>query len=289
MPHRANKAEVNWTELFSEALNVPGALGNTYNRFYNYSFLNQLLVFSQTRKLEPIATYNRWLELGRQVRKGSKAKGVLAPVVVKRDRKDSNGVVVMVDGKPAKDQALVGFRWSNTVFTLSDTDGDALPETEVPGWNADTALAALNVTAESFAMLDGNIAGYSWQDDTGAHLALNPVAKYPAKTRLHELAHIVLGHCAETHDTGGHAEHRGVIEFEAEATAYLVAKELELTAWDAAESRAYIQTWLDRAGARNHETGELDDFDRHVRRVFTAAQKILAAGRPVQQTLEAAA
>ena len=34
---------------------------------------------------EPVATYNRWRELGRQVRKGTKAKAVLAPVLVGRD------------------------------------------------------------------------------------------------------------------------------------------------------------------------------------------------------------
>lgn len=282
MAHKANKVEIDWTAVLNEALNVPGALGDTYNRFYHYSFLNQLLVFSQTMKLEPIATYNRWLELGRQVRKGSKAKAVMAPVLVKRDRKDSNGVVVFVDGQPAKEQALVGFRWSNTVFTLSDTEGDALPEVELPGWDVDTALAALDVSREPFAMMDGDVAGYSWQDETGKHLALNPVAKYPAKTLLHELAHLALGHCAETMETGRHLEHRGVLEFEAEATAYLVAKELELLTWDAAESRAYIQTWLARAP-------ELEDFDRHVRRIFTAANKILSAGRPVTQELEVAA
>jgi hypothetical protein len=37
------------------------------------------------------------------------------------------------------------------------------------------------------------------------------------------------------------------IALRALATAYLVAKELELIAWDAAESRAYIQGWLSGA------------------------------------------
>jgi hypothetical protein len=48
----------------------------------------------------------------------------------------------------------------------------------------------------------------------------------------------------------GDHTHRGVAEFEAEATAYLVAEELQLIEWDAAESRAYIQTWL--AGREGH-------------------------------------
>ena len=50
-------------------------------------------------------------------------------------------------------------------------------------------------------------------------MALNPSAVYPAKTLLHELAHLMLGHCKD-----GDSTHRGVAEFEAEATAYLVTK-----------------------------------------------------------------
>ena len=58
-------------------------------------------------------------------------------------------------------------------------------------------------------------------------------------------------------------------EFEAEATADLVAKELELIAWDPAESRAYIQTWL----------GGADVTEDNITRVFAAVNKILTAGR----------
>jgi serine/threonine protein kinase len=72
---------------------------------------------------EPVATYSRWIELGRQVRKGSKAKVVLAPVMVGRESKDANGnIVIGGDGKPCKRQILVGFRDSRTVFGYSDGD-----------------------------------------------------------------------------------------------------------------------------------------------------------------------
>ena len=74
-------ATIDWRATLTEALNAPGSLGNTYTRFYNYSFLNQIRLMMQGTR-EPVATYNRWIELGRQVRKGSKAKVVLAPVLV---------------------------------------------------------------------------------------------------------------------------------------------------------------------------------------------------------------
>ena len=109
---------------------------------------------------EPVATYSRWRELGRQVRKGSKAKVVLAPVMVSRDAKDGNGnIVVGDDGKPGRRQVLVGFSDSRTVFGYSDTDGDELPPVELPGWETDVALATLGVDRVPFDMINGNAQG----------------------------------------------------------------------------------------------------------------------------------
>jgi hypothetical protein len=58
-------------------------------------------------------------------------------------------------------------------------------------------------------------------------------------------------------------------KFEAEATAYLVAKELQLIEWDAAGSRAYIQGWL----------GGAEVTEDNITRVFAAVNKMLTAGR----------
>jgi antirestriction protein ArdC len=257
---------IDWRATLTEALNARGALGDTYARFYNYSYLNQIRLMMQG-VAEPVATYNRWLELGRQVRKGSNAKIVLAPIMVNRDQKDANGNVVLgEDGKPRKRQVLVGFRDSRTAFGYSDTDGQELPPMQLPGWDVNVALATLGVDRVPFDMINGNAQGFSFEDGNGRHVAISPMAAYPAKTLLHELAHLLLGHC----ERGDHT-HRGVAEFEAEATAYLVAKELELIEWDAAQSRTYIQTWL--AGSEVTED--------HISRVFAAVNKILAAGRVV--------
>lgn len=135
---------------------------------------------------------------------------------------------------------------------------------QLPGWDIDTALAVLGVDHVTFDMINGNAQGFSFEDGEGRHVAINPTAAYPAKTLLHELAHLMLGHCKQ----GDHT-HRGVAEFEAEATAYLVAKELELLDWDTAESRAYIQRWL----------GGTEVTEDSITRVFAAINKILTAGR----------
>ena len=75
---KTTTTQIDWRATLTEALNAPGALGTTYTRFYNYSFLNQVRLMMQGTN-EPVATYKLWVELGRQVRKGTKAKVVLAP------------------------------------------------------------------------------------------------------------------------------------------------------------------------------------------------------------------
>jgi IrrE N-terminal-like domain len=83
------------------------------------------------------------------------------------------------------------------------------------GWDADTAFSALGVDRVAFDMVNGNAQGFSFEDSAGRHVTLNPAAKYPARTLLHELAHLMLGHCRN-----GDPTHRGVAEFEAETVAY---------------------------------------------------------------------
>src|ERR1700732_2199126 len=138
-PAMKTATAIDWPATLTEALEAPGSLGTTYTRFYNYSFLNQIRLMMQGTN-EPVATYNRWIELGRQVRKGSKAKVVLAPVMVSREAKDTNGAIVLgSDGKPSKGQVLVGFRDSRTVFGYSDTDGDEVPAGLLPRWGVGSA------------------------------------------------------------------------------------------------------------------------------------------------------
>ena len=60
------------------------------------------------------------------------------------------------------------------------------------------------------------------------------------------------------------------MEFEAEATAYLVGHELDVITDDqASESRAYCQSWL--SGQNPPETS--------IRRIFASTNAILRAGR----------
>jgi antirestriction protein ArdC len=125
------------------------------------------------------------------------------------------------------------------------------------------AMQQLNIEEKRFAMVDGNVQGYA----VVRCIAVNPLAALPHKTRFHELAHVVLGHTeqAECRDTTALPRH--IQEVEAEGTAFILCALLDLPGL--AESCGYIQSWL--AGQELPE--------KSARRIFRAAQSILAAGK----------
>lgn len=258
----AEATKLDWNQLIETALTMPGSTGDTYCRFREYSWLNQVLLASQG-VTEPVNTYNGWLTLGRQVRKGSTAHRINRPIIVKsKNHVDENG-------DPTK---LRLFKEVACLFTASQTDGDELPPAPVRGWVLQDALGVLAITQVPYESLDGNKQGHS----IGRTFAINPVAVHPLRTTFHELAHIVLGHTTP----GGLAEyqlHRGSFEFEAEATAYLLMHELGLLdEQSASHSRAYIQGWLRGVDGAERVS------DGSIKAVFSAVTTILAAGRPAK-------
>jgi antirestriction protein ArdC len=251
-----------WDELLQAALEMPGQAGNTYNRFHRFSIGNQVLLMMQD-VYEPVNTYKGWQALGRQVRKGSKAKSIYVPMF--RKQEDKNG---------EEQQRLSGFKLVPSMFGVSETEGDDLPPFEPPKWSQAAALRVLKISKKKYRLVDGNVQGYS----SGRDVAINPVAVYPFKTLMHELAHIVAGHTSEE-QMADYTKHRGLKEFEAEASAYLIMNELGVVdKFDPAESRHYIQTWLASQDEKPDE--------KSIRRVFSTADKILRAGYPEEKKEE---
>lgn len=251
---------LDWKKLLEEALTAPGDLGRVYTRFHDYSLTNMMLFRLQGLR-EPVASYQTWRSVGRQVLRGAKAKEVIVPVLVSE--------------KPPEDETreeqrervarLVGFKVVNAVFGLADTEGPELPPVQMPRWDLDKALSKLGITEVPFDSMDGNLQGYSY----GLNYAINPVAVNRKRTTVHEVGHIVLGHTMPLRP-GERLHHRGIREFEAEATAHLVLNELDqLDEETAAHSRGYLQHWT-----RNEQVPELS-----IRQVFRASDAILKAGR----------
>jgi len=250
-----------WTNLLSEAVSRPGLLLEAYSRFRGYSIGNQVAALLQciTRGIEPgpIATFNRWKELGRSVRKGAKALWLCMPVTVKRT------VTNVTTGQEEEHEGRF-FTWKPRWFVLSQTEGETFTPEAIPAWNRATALAGLGVTEVPFESLNGNVQGYA---KPGRQVAISPLAQLPEKTLFHELAHVVLGHTGDASAEDTVELPRSLREAEAEAVALICLESLGLAG--AEYCRGYIQNWL--AGAEIPET--------NARRIFAAADSILKAGR----------
>lgn len=254
-----------FTPLLEQALTEPGIVSEAYRRFHRFSIGNQMLAAMQLKQrqlsLSPIASFNRWKELGRSVRKGQKAISLWMPMTIKRQdssdvdcdhtASDSGSVITLFKLAP---------RW----FSLEQTEGEDYCEpVEISQWNADAAMAALEVTLEHFDFLDGNVQGYA----VGRRIAVSPIAEYPHKTRFHEIAHVVLGHTLEADCNDTATTPRSIQEVEAESVAFLLCSILDLPGRD--ESRGYIQSWLEGATLP----------EKSAQRIFSISQKILEAGR----------
>ena len=251
--------------LLQSAVHEPGTLSQAYSQFHSYSLGNQLLALFQCHERGiapgPMATYPRWRELGRQVKKGEKALTLCMPITVKR--RDSADAADADPPDPDAPEVYTRFIYKPRWFVLSQTDGDPLPETPIPAWDKDHALAALDVQEIPFDHVDGNALGYARERS----IAINPVNPLAAKTRFHELAHVLLGHTSEGVQTDSEVTPRNLRECEAESVALICCAALDLPG--VAEARGYIQRWW----GQGHEIPE-----RSAQRILKMADQILKAG-----------
>ena len=268
--HQRAGVETEFTAILQEALTRPGVVNEAYRAFHNYSIGNQILAAMQLTakglRLSPIASFNAWKEKGRFVQKGQKAISLFMPVSVKRRDKKGAAAESSESGDD-KGAAFNVFMLRANWFSLEQTEGaDFAPELIAPSWDAETALAALDVAEVPFEQLRGNVLGYA----QGRSIAISPLNPLKHKTRFHELAHVVLGHTAESDMSDTNVTPRDIREAEAEGVAYILCALLDLPGQ--AESRAYIQGWLDGR--------ELPE--KSAKRIFGAADKIMKAGQPVK-------
>ena len=258
----ANNSEIRWTQLLNEAVTKPGTVMKAYSLFWNYSLGNQILALMQATErgltVGPIASYNKWHELGRQVRRGEKAIVLCRPVTMKRKATETDA-----EGNERETEAtFTRFVFKPYWFFVSQTDGQEYQAPAVPNWDRARAFHALGIEEVQFTMPSGNVQGYA----RGHQIAINPVAAMPAKTTFHELAHVVLGHTSEAQFADSEATPRSLREAEAECVALLC---LESLGMEGAEfCRGYVQSWI----------GQNPIPERSAQRIFAAADRILKAG-----------
>ena len=157
------------------------------------------------------------------------------------------------------------FRVTRSAPTLQ-TEGEPIEPITSPAWNKERALTALGITEQPFTTTDGNVQGYA----EGRTVAISPLAAMPHKTLFHEIAHVELGHTAESNFTDAEATPRNLREVEAEAVAMLLCESLQLPGVEF--SRGYIQSWL-RADTIPEKSAQ---------KIFGAADRVLRAGQEVE-------
>jgi antirestriction protein ArdC len=249
--------EKHWSELLVKAVTEPGKMLAAYNAFHNYSIGNCISAMYQLAErglsIGQLATFKKWREMGRWVKKGQKAITLCMPVTCKTGRTDDEG----------KDEVFTRFVYKNLWFALSQTDGEDVEFETAPNWSQEKALENLDIETEEFVSLSANTQGYATFE---GKVAINPLAKLPHKVMIHEIAHQILGHCNEGTMVDGETLTKNEIEVEAESVAMIVCDALGLSG--AEYCRGYIQHWIN--------TDQIEE--KSARRIFGAADRILKAG-----------
>src|SRR5215211_5436970 len=93
-------------------------------RFHHYSWGNVLLILSQSPAATSVAGYRTWQSLDRQVKRGEKAIRIIAPAYYKKKERDEQ------TGEDIE-RAVTFFRGAS-IFDISQTEGEPLPEVAVP-------------------------------------------------------------------------------------------------------------------------------------------------------------
>jgi hypothetical protein len=250
-------------EQWQAWLEVAGRFHN-----YSYSFGNLLAIYMQCPQATHVEGYSSWAKMGRQVRKGEHGIKILAPIR-RRVKAEDTQADPSADGEAIT--RLSGFTIA-TIFNISQTDGEPIPERPRPQlltgpgpaglWDAIVAQIEASghpveiVGADKLGSANGRTqdGGPVWVRDD-----LDEAQR--VKTAVHEQGHIVLGHVSATC-----TDPRSRIEVEAESVAYLVM------AWfgidTAGYSFPYIAGWAEAKPDTVREVGN---------RVVTAAQAITAA------------
>lgn len=251
--------------LFEQALKSQGKLMKGFSNFHNYSFGNQMFamwqMLSRNQEIAPIATYKKWQELGRQVKKGAKALELVMPCTVKDKDKDGN------------EKKKTVFVYRKNWFSMNDTEGEDVKFPEV-GFDFEMAFQNLKITKENFKHPNGNVLGYA---KAGRILAINPVGEKPEATTFHEIAHILLGHCdGETELFDEVTTQKNLKEVEAEGVALCCMLALGVEGTEYAVG--YLRNWW----------GENEIPADSIKKIFRVTNEILKAGQDKPQTEQAA-
>ena len=224
------------------------------SKFHNYSFNNQMLIAIQSPEATRVAGYNKWIELGRQVRKGESGIAILAPRKTNVIIKDAAGNPLLdAAGKPRKEHRVVGFT-SATVFDISQTDGPDLPDNrmhlteEPPDGLIEDLTAAVKTAGFTVEVNDqphGTNLGFTTTDGSRrVVIQAGMSAGSTARTLAHELGHIAAGHIdTDRHYHTGPGGERGAMEVEADSISYALLRSNGMSPEVGRANASYVSGW----------------------------------------------
>ena len=218
-------------------------------QFYNYSFGNAMLIFSQNPNATYVKGYKAWNQLGRYVKKGSKGLAILAPCIRKVEVfKEPENKNMYHDEEAEKETRKVvsGFRIAY-VYDIADTDGDdSMLPVLVTGLAGNSEQEKeiyerlLGVISKEHCVqeVSGTASKGSFNLETKV-ISIREDLEYlqKIKTLLHEYAHLL--------DFQMHPEDdisRNRRELIAESVAFIVSLRLGIDT--SRYSMSYIKSWL---------------------------------------------
>ena len=218
-------------------------------QFYNYSFGNAMLIFSQNPNATYVKGYKAWNQLGRYVKKGSKGLAILAPCIRKVEVfKEPENKNLYHDEEAEKEirKVVSGFRIAY-VYDIADTDGDdsMLPVlvTGLAGNSEQEKVIyerLLGVISKEHCVqeVSGTASKGSFNLETKV-ISIREDLEYlqKIKTLLHEYAHLL---DFEMHPEDDISRNRR--ELIAESVAFIVSLRLGLDT--SRYSMSYIKSWL---------------------------------------------
>lgn len=265
------------------------------------SFRNQLLLSIQAAEREEagapvdlsgVATFEAWKRQGRMVKKGEKALWILRPVVItkKKELEAARAAAKASGGLLSEEEAgrfsFVKFNLM-ALFAVSQTEGEALAETQLPelaedaGWAE--AIEAISTVARNEAGVPsitfrprqiGDSTALGWCNVRSREIVVITDGRSRADqfaTAAHELAHALL-HCKQ----GFNPHERPAYEVEAESVAFVVCGAMGLDV--GRFSFGYVTSWAGVGG-----TDPIKQVDESGRKISQTACLILDALGKVQR------
>ena len=238
------------SEMYTEYL-------KTMSQFHNYSFNNTLLIAMQKPDATLVAGYQAWQKkFKRQVKRGEKGIQIIAPAPI-REKEEvekfdpvTNEPILRPDGQPETEEVvhtIPRFRVT-TVFDVSQTFGEPLPELEAPELmgkveNFEIFMQAIREVSPVPVRFDGIESGAKgFYSNVNKEIVIQEgmSESQTMKTAVHETTHAKL-HDRDIMEELGEKKNQMTREVEAESVAYTVCQYFGLDTSD--YSFPYIAGW----------------------------------------------